>query len=184
MYSVNASTEVVAESDAQETQFDIEVLFRAYYAQVARIIARVVRDQARSEELAVDVFLKLWRDRKAKQENVEAWLYRVAVNAGLDELRRQTRRGHYERMLAWIRPRASVATPEDLHSRSQQQDKVRSVLGVMEPRQAQFLLLRSQDFSYQEVASILNLNPASIGTLLWRAPESFRREYIRRYGHE
>lgn len=184
MYIVNASTEAVAESGAKETHFDIEALFRAHYARVARIISRVVRDHARSEELAADVFLKLWRDRKAQQENVEAWLYRVAVNAGLDELRRQTRRGHYERMLAWIRPRTNAATPEDLHSQSQQQDKVRSLLSVMEPRQAQFLLLRSQDFSYQEVASILNLNPASIGTLLSRAQESFRKEYIKRYGHE
>jgi RNA polymerase sigma-70 factor (ECF subfamily) len=184
MYIVNASTEAVAESGAKEAHFDIEVLFRAHYTRVARIIARVVGDHARSEELAVDVFLKLWRNHKARQENVEAWLYRVAIHAGLDELRRQTRRGHYERMLAWIRPRPAAATPEDLHLQSQQQEEVRSVLSGLEPRQAQFLLLRSQDFSYQEVASILNLNPASIGTLLSRAQESFRKEYIKRYGHE
>jgi len=67
---------------------------------------------------------------------------------------------------------------------SQKQDKVRSVLSNLKPRQAQFLLLRSHDFSYQEVASILNVNPASIGTLVSRAEESFRKEYIKRYGHE
>jgi RNA polymerase sigma-70 factor, ECF subfamily len=183
MYIVNASTGAVAESQVKETHSDIEALFRAHYARVARIIARVVRDHARSEDLAVDVFLKLWRNQKAQQENVEAWLYRVAVHAGLDELRRQTRRGHYERMFGWIRPRPA-ATPEDIHSQSQQQDRVRSVLSALEPRQAQFLLLRSQDFSCQEVASILNLNPASIGTLLRRAQESFRKEYIKRYGYE
>jgi RNA polymerase sigma-70 factor (ECF subfamily) len=184
MYIVNASTDAVADSAAKEAHFDIEVLFRAHYARVARTIARVVRDHARSEELAVDVFLKLWRNHKAQQENAEAWLYRVAVNAGLDELRRQNRREHYERMLTWIRPRSVAATPEDIHSQSQRQDKVRSVLSAIEPRQAQFLLLRSQDFSYQEVASILELNPASVGTLLSRAQESFRKEYIKRYGHQ
>ena len=75
-------------------------------------------------------------------------------------------------------------SPEDIHSDYQKQDKVRSVLNVLEPRQAQFLVLRSQDFTYQEVATILNLDPASIGTLVNRAEESFRKEYIKRYGRE
>jgi hypothetical protein len=105
MYTVSTSNEAVADSSASETHLDIEALFRAHYGRVARIIARVVGDRARSEDLAVEVFLKLWRNHKAQSQNVEGWLYRVAVRAGLDELRRQTRRGHYERMLAWIRPR-------------------------------------------------------------------------------
>jgi RNA polymerase sigma-70 factor, ECF subfamily len=79
---------------------------------------------------------------------------------------------------------APAVTPEDIHSVSQKQDKVRSVLSILKPRQAQFLLLRSHDFTYQEVASILDVNPASIGTLVSRAEESFRKEYIKRYGHE
>jgi RNA polymerase sigma-70 factor (ECF subfamily) len=184
IYTVNTSSEAIAESNANDTHVDIEALFRAHYGRVARIIARAVRDRARSEELAVEVFLKLWRNRKAQSENVEGWLYRVAVRTGLDELRRQTRQGHYERILAWIQPRSPAATPEEIHSVSQKQAKVRSVLSILKPRQAQFLLLRSHDFTYQEVASILNMNPASIGTLVSRAEESFRKEYIKRYGHE
>jgi len=183
MYSVSPSSEAAADSNADETQLDIETLFRVHYGRVARIIARAVRDRARSEELAVEVFLKLWRNQKAQSENVEGWLYRVAVRASLDELRRQRRRGHYERMLAWVQPR-QAPTPEDIHSMSQKQGKVRSVLSVLKPREAQFLLLRSHDFSYQEVASILKVNPASIGTLVSRAEESFRKEYIKRYGDE
>ncbi len=58
---MNTSSEAVADSNAKETQLDIEVLFRSHYGRVARIIARAVRDRARSEELAVEVFLKLWR---------------------------------------------------------------------------------------------------------------------------
>jgi RNA polymerase sigma-70 factor, ECF subfamily len=184
MYAVNTSSEAVAESNARETHLDIETLFRAHYGRVARIIARAVRDRARSEELAVEVFLKLWRNHGVQSENVEGWLYRVAVRTSLDELRRQRRRGHYERMLAWVHTRPPAATPEDIYSVSQKQDKVRSVLSILKPRQAQFLLLRSHDFSYQEAASILNVNPASIGTLVSRAEESFRKEYIKRYGNE
>jgi RNA polymerase sigma factor (sigma-70 family) len=184
MHIVNAPSEAVAEVNTAAAPFDIETLFSSHFARVARIIERVVRDRGRSEELAVEVFLKLWRNRKAQHENVEAWLYRVAVRTGVDGLRRQTRRAHYERVLGWIRPRSAPANPEQLHSAGEEQERVRAVLAVINPRHAQFLLLRSQDFTYDEVAAILNLNPASIGTLLSRAQESFRKEYIKRYGQE
>jgi RNA polymerase sigma-70 factor, ECF subfamily len=184
MYIVNAPSEALANATSNATSFDIEALFLTHYSRVVRIIGRVVRDAARSEELAVEVFLKLWRSRKAQGENVEGWLYRVAVRTGVDELRRQTRRAHYERMLAWVRPGSPPVTPEEIHSATQEQERVRSVLSVLNPRQAQFLLLRSQDFSYSEVAAILELNPASVGTLLGRAQESFRKEYIKKYGQD
>jgi RNA polymerase sigma-70 factor (ECF subfamily) len=181
---VNAQTEAVAEVNSCDASFDIEAVFRTHYARIARIIERVVRDRGRSEELAVEVFLKLWRNQKPQYENVEAWLYRVAVRAGIDELRRQTRRAHYENLLKWVRPRSAPANPEQLHSASEQQNRVRTVLSALDPRQAQFLLLRSQGFTYDELAAILNLNPASVGTLLSRAQESFRKEYIKKYGEE
>ena len=184
MYIVNAPSEAVVEAHTSDAMFDIEAVFRTHYARIARIIERVVRDRGRSEELAVEVFLKLWRNQKAQYENFEAWLYRVAVRVGIDELRRQTRREHYENLLKWVRPRPNPATPEQLHSSTEQQNRVRAVLSALDPRQAQFLLLRSQDFTYDELAAILNLNPASIGTLLSRAQESFRKEYIKKYGEE
>lgn len=184
MHIVNAPIGAVVDANTAEAPFDIEALFRDHYSRVARIIERVIRDRGRSEELAVEVFLKLWRNQKAQHENVEAWLYRVAVRTGIDGLRRQTRRAHYEGVLAWVRPRSTAANPEQLHSANEEQEKVRAVLSAINPRHAQFLLLRSQDFTYDEVAAILNLNPASIGTLLGRAQGSFRKEYIKRYGQE
>ena len=89
--------------NAREAQFDIDALFRAHYRRVARMIARVVRDPARAEELAVEVFLKLWRNSSAQGDHAEGWLYRVALRAGLDELRRQSRRSRYERLLSFVR---------------------------------------------------------------------------------
>jgi RNA polymerase sigma-70 factor (ECF subfamily) len=83
-----------------------------------------------------------------------------------------------------VRAKRAPVTPEELHLATEEQDRVRFVLSIIEPRQAAFLLLRSQGFSYDEVASTLNLNPASVGTLLSRAQQAFRKEYIKRYGQE
>jgi len=178
---VNAPGEAVAVVKTAETQFDLESVFCAQYGRIARVIARVVRDRARAEELAVEVFLKLWRTRQAQSEQAEAWLYRVAVRTGLNELRRQTRQTRYERLLAFVR---GSPTPEELHAATEEQANVRVVLGAIAPRQAELLLLRSQGLSYDEVASALDLNPASVGTFLKRAQQAFRKEYIKRYGEK
>ncbi len=164
---------------ASEAPFDFEATFRANYGRIARVIARVVRDPARAEELAVEVFLKLWRNREAQGEKAEGWLYKAAVRKGLDELRRQNRRARYEHLFGFVR---QVPTPEDIRSAADEQEKVRLVLAVIEPRQAELLLLRSHGLSYDELASALDLNPVSIGTLLSRAQQAFRKEYIKRNG--
>ncbi len=178
---VNARSETVDGVKDYEAPFDFEATFRAQYERIARVIARVVRDPARAEELAVEVFVKFWRNPKAQGGKAEGWLYRAAVRTGLDELRRRTRRSRYESVIGFVR---SVPTPEDVRSAAEEQEKVRQVLAIVEPRQAELLLLRSHGLSYDELASALDLNPASVGTLLSRAQQAFRKEYVKRYGQE
>jgi RNA polymerase sigma-70 factor (ECF subfamily) len=130
---VNAPSDAVSDMTAGESPFDLEATFRAQYEFVTRIIRRVVRDPARAEELAVEVFLKLWRSPEAQGEKAEAWLYRSATRKGLDELRRRTRRTPYESMLGFARP---VPTPEEVCTATEEQEKVRLVLAVIQRRQA------------------------------------------------
>jgi RNA polymerase sigma factor (sigma-70 family) len=169
---------------ANETRFDLETIFHAQYKRLCRVIARVLRDPARAEELAVDVFLKWSRHPNAHGDKAEGWLYRTAIREALDELRRHSQRSRYERLFSFIpsgKTRGSP-TPEDVWAAKEDQETVRLVLGVLDRRQAQLLLLRSEGFSYEELASTLDLNPASVGTLLARAQQAFRKEYINRYG--
>lgn len=178
---VNAPSEAVAGMKAHETPFDLESIFRAQYERIARVIARVIRDPARAEELAVEVFLKLLRNRPAQGDKAEGWLYRTAVRASLNELRGQARRHRYERLLGFLR---GTPTPEEIRIAGEEQERVRSVLGIMAPNQSALLILRSHGLSYEELASALSLNPASVGTLLSRAQQAFRKEYIRKYGEQ
>ena len=169
---------------ANETRFDLETIFHAHYKRICRVIARVLRDPARAEELAVEVFLRWSRHPNAHGDRAEGWLYRTAVREALDELRRKTHRSRYERLFSFVpsgKARGSP-TPEDLRAATEDQETVRVVLSVLDRRQAQLLLLRSEGFSYDELASTLDLNPSSVGTLLARAQQAFRKEYIKRYG--
>ena len=56
------------------------------------------------------------------------------------------------------------------------------MLAAIDFRTAELLLLRSDGLSYEELASALEMNPKSVGSLLSRAQETFRKEYIKRYG--
>src|SRR5437868_1052440 len=101
---VDASHEAVVEMKSDEGRLDIDTIFHTEYGRIARVIARVLRDPARAEELAVEVFLKWSRNPGAQGENAQAWLYRVAVRTGLDELRRETRRAERGRLLGFGAP--------------------------------------------------------------------------------
>jgi RNA polymerase sigma-70 factor, ECF subfamily len=176
---VDALSEAVAGTERSDAWPDVERIFRIHYARLARVIAKVIRDPARAEELAVEVCLKWSVSRKGESDSAERWLYRAAVQTSLNELRHQMRQSRYERLVSFVR---GTPTPEEILMSRQQQERVRLLLTAIEPRQAELLVLRSQGFSYEELAATLNLNPGSIGTLLSRAQHAFRKEYVRRYG--
>jgi RNA polymerase sigma-70 factor (ECF subfamily) len=182
---VDTANDSVVEMSLNDAGVDLETIFHAHYERIARVIAGITRDPARAEELAVEVFLRWERTPNAHCEGAQFWLYRTAVRIGLNELRRKTLRSRYEHLLGFLACGESASsTPHEIYAAQEEEHRVRVVLSVIEPRQAELLLLRSQDLSYQELASALNLNPASIGTLLRRALEAFRKEFIHRYGKE
>jgi RNA polymerase sigma-70 factor (ECF subfamily) len=169
--------------DAAPAVAELDALFDAQFVRIARVIARVTRDPSRAEELAVEVFLKWSRTPRAHGPNAVGWLYRSATRIGLNDLRRETRRQRYETLFAFVpAARSQSATPEDLHAAKETREQVRLVLAMLPRRQAALLLLRSDGLSYAEIAAALDLNPASVGTLLARAETAFEKEYVRRYG--
>ena len=147
--------------DAKDTPLDFEAFFHLHYDRTARAIARITGDPACAEELAIDAFRKFWQTPPAHGEHAGGWLYRTAINLGLYELRRRARHARFQRMLRLGGP----DTPEEFHATQEEQEQVRRVLATMKPRDAELLLLRSDEFSYEELAGLLNLNPASVGTL-------------------
>jgi RNA polymerase sigma-70 factor (ECF subfamily) len=177
---VSAETEAGVATDEPAEPFDLEATFHTHYRRIARVIARVIHDPSRAEELAVDVFYKLWRHPSAHGPNAGGWLYRCATRLALDELRKRSRREKYERWFGLSREPAR----DSLWQASEEQDRVRTVLATLRPRDAQLVVLRFEGLSYDELAQALEMNAASIGTLLRRAQESFRKEYIKRYEEE
>jgi RNA polymerase sigma-70 factor (ECF subfamily) len=177
---VNARTATQAADHVADASERLNQMFRAHYARIARVIGRVIRDQARAEELAVDVFLKWWRTPSAHGDRAEGWLVRAAVRLALDELRRVHRRHRLDYVLHLMR--LAPPTPEELFDTRSDQERARAVLAAMSRRHAALLVLRSEGLSYQELAAGLKLNPSYVGSLLARAQMAFRAKYEKRYG--
>lgn len=162
-----------------ESAGKFDELFTANYAALTRLVYRLVGDIGWAEELAAEAFWKLHRNPPASDHNLMGWLYRTGLRLALDDLKKRKRRAHYEALAT--APGASES-PEDVLEQLEQQVRVRHVLAALKPEQAALLVLRSEGHSLNELASILVLNPSSVGTLLARADMAFRKEYVNRYG--
>ena len=110
---MNAGSEPVAALETESASFDFERTFHAEFPRIARVIARVVQDPSRAEEIAVEVFWKLLHKPNAQGPKVGGWLYRTAVRMGLDELRKRKRQTRYE---GSSKPSKSDPTPEQVYS--------------------------------------------------------------------
>jgi RNA polymerase sigma factor (sigma-70 family) len=178
---VHSQPDAVSTPEAVRADFivDFDDFFLAHYVRIARAIDRVIQDAARAEDLAVEAFWRLWKSPGIHGPSAPAWVHRTAVRLALDELRRRARRARYEQILG---PFSTARGPDDLFSSSQTQGRVRAVLAALPRRDAELLLLRGDDYSYAELANTLGLSAASVGTLLSRAKQSFRKEYEKRYG--
>lgn len=157
-----------------------ETLFLENWNAIHRLLARMVIDPAEAEDLALETFFRLYKDRRAQQNgfNTRGWLYKVATNLALQSIRSFKRRERYE---ASAGSAALVETYEDQPPRiiAEKEDRlfVRMALGQMNARQAELLMMRYSGMAYKEIASALNLSPTSIGPLLLRAEREFEKRY-------
>lgn len=168
------------EPGAETLTFDFETTFRQEYANIARVVVRILGDPSRAEELTVEAFWRLWRHQAAHGPTAGGWLRTTAVRLAIDELRQRSRRERYTRWLPGLM--RTPRTPDDELSTADEQRRVRTVLAAMSAKRAALLLLSGDEASYRDLANTLSMNPASVGTELRRARAAFEREYVRRYG--
>jgi RNA polymerase sigma-70 factor (ECF subfamily) len=167
------------ESERHDAVPDLEAVFRLHYSRITKLIGRITRDPGRAEELAVEVFLRWKGNRTDDDRAITSWLSRTAVRLALDEVRRQDRRGRLARFAASFRVQRN---PEEIYHSLDQHARVVAVLSRLKVRDADMLTLRAQGVSYQELAELLSINTASVGKLISRAQDAFRKEYLKRYG--
>jgi RNA polymerase sigma-70 factor (ECF subfamily) len=151
-----------------------ERLFEAEYARVVRVAERVLGDRAPAEDVAQEVFLSYYRSHPATAAYAAAWLHAAAAHAALNVIRSRRRRAVREATVAQME--ATGADPEATALETERRTEVHAALARMPARGATLLALRYSGLSYAECAAALGVGVSSIGTLLRRAEEAFKKE--------
>ena len=169
-------------------------LFEKHQRAIVNFAYHFVANRQRAEEIAQDVFLQIYRaaERYEPHAKFTTWLYRIATNACLNEVRRPEHR-HPKRPLEHRtddeRQRAEIAYPDPAAipgdsalAGRQLEAKIREVLAELPPNQrAALLMSRVDGMSYLEVAETLETSESAVKSLVFRATATMRKalaEYL------
>src|SRR3954451_23237682 len=117
--STGVSTAAVATATGKgdESRVAFEALYRESRDDVYAYVAGLLRDRSAAEEVTSQAFERAWRKRRQidkRRGTPRAWLFGIARNAALDEMRRRGRVSHAENVDAIDMPTpASMPDPAD-----------------------------------------------------------------------
>ncbi|MFP4976159.1 sigma-70 family RNA polymerase sigma factor [Paenibacillus sp. CN-4] len=146
-------------------------VFYEHYPTVRRKLIRLVRDEAAAEDLAQEVFLRLYRNPPDEPGAVGAWLHRVLTRIAYDYLDKKVRERRLQdkQELFYDSERPSPPSSEETVMKKLDTEDVKEWLEELPERDRQALILRYSGYSYSEIAGEIGVNPPVVGTLLHRA---------------
>lgn len=165
-----------------------EELVVRYQGRLIRVLENIVRSRDRAEELAQDVFLRIYRARKNYAPNAKfsTWLYTIAHNVASNALRSMSRRREVnvtveQSGVVSIKPLEDMARAPSGLMPTRQLDKaemaevVRLAIDSLNERQRMALLLsKFEQMSYADIAQTMELSIQAVKSLLSRARENLR----------
>lgn len=174
----------------EELVFD--TLVRKYQRQVANIIYLTLGNRDGLDDLAQDVFIRVYRSLPRFKFDAAffSWLYRITVNICIDEARkRKVRRALSLDFLAesdgvHSRDFHSSNGPEDLLLKEERRHFVLQAMQRLPMVHRQILILREyEELSYQEVAETLGITVQAVKSRIYRAREDLKRILQPIYGN-
>ena len=164
-------------------------LFEKHTRAIVNFAYQFVGTRQRAEEIAQDVFLQIHRAAARYEPHAKftTWLYRIATNACLNEVRRPEHRHprrplehepgdeHQRAEIAYADP-AAIPGDSALAGR-QLEAKIQAVLAELPANQrAALLMSRTEGMSYAEVAEALETTESAVKSLVFRATATMRKE--------
>ena len=161
-----------------------ELLLQRYRTPVINFLFRMVRDPAVAEDLAQEVFIRVYRAREsyAPSAKFTTWLFRIASNLALNRIR-DTR--HQQLEVSLDAPVGEDDSGMDLPARELRVDQImlerdrarfirRAVEALPEKQRVAVFLHKYEEMDYSEIANVLGCSEAALKSLLFRAYEALR----------
>ncbi len=169
-----------------------EEIVRRYQRQVANIIYLTLGNREEVDDLSQEVFVRVFRSltRFEFDSSLYSWIYRIAVNLCIDEIRKKRIRKLIpldfltEKKLESEKRSKETATGADELLQKEKKEIIRAALGQLSPIHRTVILLREyQDLSYGEIAKTLRISPQAVKSRIFRAREELR-ELLKDYFQE
>jgi RNA polymerase sigma-70 factor, ECF subfamily len=150
-------------------------LYERTFPRVYAYVASLLRDRSIAEDVTAQAFERAYRrssSYRARRGSREAWLFGIARNAALDELRRRKRRARLE-----TDPADDVAPDADEQVElALRRETVRAAMGSLDGRERDLLALKfSAGLSNAEIATVLGVSETAAGTRLHRTLTKLRK---------
>ena len=151
-----------------------EALYERTFPKVYAYVASLLRDRAAAEDVTSQAFERAYRKRRsyrASRGSTEAWLFGIARNAALDELRKRKRRARLEGEPAdTVSPSLDDAADDALR-----RTVVREALAGLDGAERDLVALKFMGgLSNAEIARVLGLSESNAGTKLHRTLTKLR----------
>jgi RNA polymerase sigma-70 factor, ECF subfamily len=165
-----------------------DFLIQKYRKPIINFMYRMTRNQAVAEELAQEVFLRVYRSRETyrAEARFSTWLYRIATNLGVN----QARDTRHERAASTVyldeadsetgtTPDVADSTP-DVESRLLRDERMAAirdhVLALPERQRMAVLMHKYEGMDYSQIGEVLKLSESATKSLLFRAYQTLREK--------
>ena len=159
--------------NGDEKAFD--TIFIAYYGKVKYFISGILKSDADAEELAQDIFIRIWTKRQSidPQKSLNAYIYTAARNAAFNFLKHQSVHNAY--ISENLNSEDSEDAVQTIFAREISLLVDMSVGKMPEKRQAIYRLSREEGVSNEDIASRLNISRKTVENQLSLALQELRR---------
>lgn len=165
-----------------------EELVEKYKQPVMNLAYRTVQDLTEAEDLAQQVFIQVFKaaDRYRVSAKFSTWLFTIARNLCLNELRRRSRHpaesmdasraDDADEPLRQYEDTKNFSPPEELLQHELTQKVQRVLADLPENQRTAMLLFQEQEMSYEEIAEVLDCSLSATKSLIFRARETLKQK--------
>jgi RNA polymerase sigma factor (sigma-70 family) len=167
-----ASVDAPRKREAADAEIAFEELFRSSREDVYAYAAGLLRDRSAAEEATANAFEKAYRRRRQfdpSRGSARAWLFGIARNAALDELRRRKRHAAVEEEQL----RGSAPDPGEETVRRQ---TVEAAMAGLDARERELVSLKFfAGLGHAEIGRVIGASESNVGTRLHRVMDKLRK---------
>jgi RNA polymerase sigma-70 factor (ECF subfamily) len=159
------------------------VLLEKHRVPVVHFLYRMIQNHAVAEELAQEVFLRVYRSRATYEPTAKftTWLFRIATHLALNSLRD----GKHERMQERLDetsgdlparqvPDGRPSVEQSMVYQARLEEVRRAVAALPEKQRAAVLMHKYREMEYKQIAEVLDCSESAVKSLLFRAYETLR----------